>query len=593
MRTENIKAARGIIPLDILIRNIQLVNVLTSEVYPAEIGISNGMIVSVEQPSSGESLKALQVYDGNGKYAVPGLIDTHVHIESSMMTPAGFSKAVLPLGTTTIVTDPHEIGNVMGLRGIRYMLEATKNLPLRVYFQVPSSVPSVTGVETAGAVFGSTEVSEMLGWDRVIGLAEVMDYMGVINLSERMQQILGAALSANKVISGHCPGLRGRDLAAYLTAGANSDHEGMDPAELMEKLRLGMYVEGRVSSFNESMTSLGTIFKQPGSLPPNLVLCTDDIYPDDLLRSGHMDQVLRTGIKAGIPAVDLIRAATWNGAQRHRLYQAGAIIPGNWADIVLVNDLNNFRADEVFCRGKLQAAAGKMLILDDTRDVSINIPPERQVEAENTIHLKHLPKVEDFNIPARPGKSIEQLQVMNINPNLRRNLLVRSYPVVDGRLDITNDRDVCMVSILERHLSTGNHSRFLVSGLGCISGAAATTVSHDCHNLLVIGRDAADMALAVRTLAECGGGICSVFDGKVQALLPLPVAGLMGTGNVNETAELLHKLNFALKQQGVLQERPLTGLLSLALPVIPEYGLTDLGLVNVNTQALMPIYTDD
>ncbi len=593
MRTKIIEAARGIIPLDILIRNIQLVNVLTGEIYPAEIGISDGWIVSVEQPGSDGSLKALQVIDGDGKFAVPGLIDTHVHIESSMMTPAGFSNAVLPLGTTTIVTDPHEIGNVLGLRGIRYMIEATEDLPLRVYFQVPSSVPSVTGVETAGAVFGGAEVTEILGWDRVIGLAEVMDYMGVINRSGRMQQILGAAIKAEKVISGHCPGLRGRDLAAYLVAGPNSDHEGMDPAELKEKLRLGMYVEGRASSFNESMTSLGTLFKQPGSLPPNLVLCTDDIYPDDLLRFGHMDHVVRTGIKAGIPAIDLIRTATWNGAQRHRLFHLGAIIPGNWADIILVKDLNDFRADEVFCRGQLQARSGRMLKPADAMKSSTLNALRSQIEKENTVHLEHFPKVVDFKVPARPGKTTERIQVMNINPNLRRNLTVRSYPVINGMLDISADPDVCMVTILERHLFTGNHSRLLVSGLGHLRGAAATTVSHDCHNLLVVGRDAADMELAARTLAECGGGICSVIDGEVQALLPLPVAGLMSLGNVNETAELLTKLNRALKEQGVLQERPLTGLLSLALPVIPEYGLTDLGLVNVNSQELMPVYLDD
>ncbi len=589
MKINTIDAALGKSPLDILITNARLVNVFTREIYLVEIGICDGMIVSVDQPGGGVKRNAGSIVDAQGKYAVPGLVDTHVHIESSMMTPGGFSNAVVPLGTTTIVTDPHEIGNVLGLRGIRYMLEATQKLPLRVYFQAPSSVPAVPGVETAGAEFKGAEIMEMLSWDRVIGLAEVMDYMGVINQSERMSQVLGAAQAAQTVISGHCPGLQGAELAAYLVAGPLSDHEGLDPDELLEKLRQGMYVEGRVSSFNESTTVLGKIINQLGSVPPNLVFCTDDIYPDDLLRCGHMDEVVRKAIAAGISAVDVIRAATWNGAQRHRLHQLGAIAPGKWADIVLVKDLNDFHADEVFCRGELVAAGGKMIRpqVDDT------IRPEG-VEIENTMHLPGIVKPEDFRLPASGDdqKLTRLVQVFVINPDLRRSLEQRSYPVVDGALDISADPDVCLVSILERHGQNGNHSRFLVRGLGLHTGAAATTVSHDCHNLVVIGRDVQAMALAAQTLADCGGGICSVSDGIVQALLPLPVAGLMNCGQVDEVAALLEKLNKALTAQGILQARPLTGLLSLALPVIPAYGLTDIGLVDVDSQILVPLFVD-
>ncbi len=582
MRLNPVDAALGRLPVDIHIRNARLVNVFTREIMPADIGIRDGMIVSVEEPGQGSDREARQVIDARKKFAVPGLVDTHVHIESSMMTPAGFAEAVLPRGTTTIVTDPHEIGNVLGLRGVRYMLEATQNLPLRVYFQAPSCVPSVPGLETGGADFNAPEIAEMLSWERVIGLAEVMDYVGVVQQSERMAAVVGAARQAGTVISGHCPGLRGRELTAYLVAGPNSDHESVDAEELLEKLRQGMYVEGRASSFSESMSVLGPIVRHLGFLPPNLVLCTDDIYPDDLLKFGHMDEVVRKGVAAGIPAVDVIRAATWNGAQRHRLFNLGAIAPGKWADILLVEDLNDFHADEVICRGELVAAGGQMLAA-----LSSGASP---VESENSVHLEHTPAAGDFYLPGRPGKTSERVQVLVIDPDLRRSLEERSYPIVNGRVDFSADPEVCLASILERHGCGGGQSRVLVRGLGLREGAAATTVSHDCHNLLVIGRDSANMALAAQTLAKCGGGICSVTGGQVRALLPLPVAGLMTPQRAPETAALLEKINTALTAQGIIQKRPLTGLLSLALPVIPAYGMTNLGLVDVAKQALLSGY---
>ena len=580
--TDSVAAARGRAPLDLLISGARLVNVYTQEIYPAEIGIAGGVIVAVEPPGAGPRWQARQVIEARGKFALPGLVDTHVHIESSMMTPAGFAEAVLPLGTTTIVTDPHEIGNVLGLRGVRYMLEATRHLPLRVYFQAPSSVPSVPGVETAGAEFLGAEIAELLSWERVIGVAEVMDYVGVIEQSERMRQVLGAARAANTVISGHCPALTGRDLAAYLVAGPDSDHEGRQPAELLEKLRQGMYVEGRVSSFSESMSVLGEVCARLGSVPPNLVLCTDDIYPDDLLRCGHMDEVVRKGIAAGLPPLGVLRAASWSGAQRHRLHQLGAVAPGKWADIVLAADLQNFRADEVICRGQLVAAGGQMLAPLPGGDAVL--------EAENTVHLARLPSAQDFRLAARPGREQERVAVLAVGAGLRRSLEERTFPVKDGALDLSADEDICLLSVLERHGHGGRQSIVPVRGLGLRHGAAATTVSHDCHNLLVIGRDPADMALAARSLAECGGGICSVAGGAVQALLPLPVAGLMSPARAPELAGQLAALNQALSGQGVLQQRPLTGLLSLALPVIPDYGVTDYGLVEVSTQALVPLF---
>ena len=577
-RRQQVEAARGARPLDLLVTNVRLVNVYTGEIYPAEIGISLGRFVSVDPPG-GLVRQAEARLDGQGRYALPGLVDSHMHIESSMMSPAGFAAAVLPHGTTTVVIDPHEIGNVLGLRGVRYMLEATAALPLRVYLQAPSSVPAVPGLETAGAEFGPDEITEMLGWERVIGLAEVMDYVGVIGQSERMRGILAAARARGAVISGHCPEVRGADLAAYLVGGPLSDHEGRNPDELLEKLRAGMTIEGRVSSFSESMSVLGDIVRQLGQVPPNLVLCTDDIYPDDLLHKGHMDEVLRAGIRAGIAPVEAVRAGTLNGALRHRLYDLGAIAPGRLADFVLADDLQDFQAGEVFVGGVQVASGGKL---------SVNLPPfDSALEHENTVHLGRTLTGQDFRLRAAGPGPLERRRVLMIAPDLRRSLEERLFPVKGGWIDLSEAPDVCLAAIIERHGRGGSHALALVGGLGLQHGAAATTVAHDSHNLVVLGRDAEDMALAAAQLAGCGGGICSVSGGQVQALLPLPIAGLMSPDRLEVVAPLLERRNAALRAQGFTFAQPLTGLLSLALPVIPAYGMTDLGLVDIARQVLL------
>jgi len=578
-RTLLVNAARGLEPLDLLIKNVRLVNVYTLEVYPVEIGIYGGRIVSVEPPGKVERQTAAQ-FDGQGRYAIPGMIDTHVHIESSMMSPAGFAAAVLPRGTTTVVTDPHEIGNVLGLRGIRYMLDATSKLPLRVFVQAPSSVPAVPTLETAGAEFGAEEIGEMLDWERVIGLAEVMDYVGVINQSERMQTIIEAAAGRGMVISGHCPEVTGTDLSAYIVGGPLSDHESRTKPELIEKLRKGMTIEGVVSSFNESMTTLAEVVKEFGHVPPNLVLCTDDIYPNDLLRKGHLDEVLRTGIRSGIAPVELVRAATLNGAVRHRLYDLGAIAPGKMADIVLADDLDDFYAAEVFVNGVHVATQGNMCCeLEDSR-----LP----IEAENTVHLLRTLTEADFRLKAQIADGYQRQNVLVITPSLRRKLEVRDMLVVDGWIDLSESPDICLAAIFERHGKLGNHALALVSGLGLQEGAAATTVAHDSHNLVIVGRNPVDMALAASRLAELGGGFCSVVEGRVKAELSLPIAGLMSPLRMEEFVPKLDQVNSALRSQGFNFEQPLKGLISLALPVIPAFGMTDLGLVDVALQRIVP-----
>jgi len=566
---------------DLIIENTRLMNVYTGEILPAELVIAQGRILHTGKWGA-ELPQPAQRYDAGGKFAVPGLVDSHIHIESSMMSPAGFAAAVLPRGTTTVVVDPHEIANVLGLRGVRYMLEATAALPLRVFVQAPSCVPAVPALETAGAEFGAREVDTMLSWERVIGLAEVMDYVGVIEGTPRMREILAAARARGTVISGHCPGLQGPALSAYLFAGPLSDHEGGDPNELLEKLRAGMAVEARVSSFSESMTVLGAIVRELGQVPSNLVMCTDDVFPEDLARRGHMDRVVREAIAAGFPPVQALRAATLHGAQRHRLVDLGAIAPGKRADLLLLSDLERVTVDEVFCNGQLVARGGELL-----EPIAAAHP---ELERENTVHLRAPLREEDFRLRARAGESSACLHVLNLRDRHNRQLMQRHFHVQGEWLELPDG--VCLAAVIERHGRGGHSSLTPVEGLSLRRGAIASTVAHDSHNLLVVGTNPADMVLAAQALVSSGGGICCAAGGEVLATLPLPIAGLMSPEPLETLTGQMTRLNDALHSLGLEGAQPISSIIGLALPVIPHYGVTDLGLVDVDHQRLVPLWVE-
>ncbi|MBN1922155.1 MAG: adenine deaminase [Anaerolineae bacterium] len=567
---------------ELLIENTHLVNVYTGEILLADIAIAQGRVLHTGKWNANLPEPA-QRYDAKGKFAAPGLIDSHIHIESSMMSPAGFAAAVLPRGTTTVVVDPHEIANVLGLRGVRYMLEVTADLPLRVLVQAPSCVPAVPTLETAGADFGAAEVGTMLGWERVIGLAEVMDYVGVIEGAPRMREILATARAHGTVISGHCPGLQGTALSAYIFAGPLSDHEGGDPDELLEKLRVGMVVEARVSSFSESMTVLGAIVRELGHVPPNLGVCTDDTFPEDLAHRGHMDRVVREAIAAGFPPVQAFRAATLHGAQRHRLHDLGAIAPGKRADLLLLTDLEYVIVDEVFCSGQLIAREGKLL-----KSITAAHP---DLERENTIHLNAPLRNEDFRLRALPGESSACLHVLDLHNRHNRQLTQRCFRAQREWLELPEG--VCLAAVIERHGRNGHRSLTPIEGLGLQRGAIASTVAHDSHNLLVVGCNPADMTLAAQTLARSGGGICCAVNSEVLAFMPLPIAGLMSPEPLETLTDQMVRLNAALNSLGLEGAQPISSIIGLALPVIPHYGLTDLGLVDVDRQVVMPLRVEE
>jgi adenine deaminase len=579
-RSRLIQAANDQIPCDLVIKNVQLVNVFTKEIYPAEIGICEGYIAHVTQPGE-ESIQGEKEYDAKGKYAIPGMIDTHIHIESTMMNPTNFAKAVLTHGTTTVVTDPHELANVLGLEGVRYILDASAHLPLRLYVLAPSCVPSALGVETSGAAFSAPEIATMLEWERVIGLAEVMDFPGVIYQNQRMAEILEVARKKGGFLQGHVPFLTGRGLSAYQCSGVNSDHETIDTNEAIYKLRAGMTLECRESSIAQNIKALAPALKAC-NYPPNTTLCTDDREPDDLLREGHLDHVIRRAVAEGIPVLEAIKMCTYNAAQLTKLYDHGALAAGHVADVVLLDDLNDFKVNEVFIGGELVAKEGKM-----TLELTA---PEHPVESKNTIKLQTEPNADIFQIKVANGEKVlvHVIAYDKENPLLTK-LAQVELPVKDGKVDISQNPDLAYIGIFERHGKNGNVSVGLVQGLGITTGAIASTVSHDCHNLTVVGRDPEDMALAALELTKSGGGIVCVAEGKVLAKVELPIAGLMSTKGIEELAPATSHLKQTIKSLGLTGEYPLLRVATFALAVIPEVKMTDQGLVDVLTQQFIPI----
>ncbi len=575
-----IAAAAGEIPFDLVIQNIKFINLLTKEIYDSEIGIIDGRIGHINQPGE-KSLEGKEQYDGEGRYAAPGLIDTHVHIESSMMTPANMAKAILVHGTTTIACDPHEIANVLGIEGVQYIIDASRDIPLMVYVLAPSCVPSVIGLETAGAAFNQEEITRIMAMERVIGLGEVMDFPGVIHQSERMMSILETAQKYTRFLQGHAPNLIGRELSAYLASGVSSCHETNFSEEARYKLRAGMTLECRESSIAQNIQAIAPVLKEC-QYPPNATLCTDDREPDDLLNDGHLDHVVRRAIAEGIPPLEAIKMATYNAARLIDIPDLGLLKPGNLANIILLNSIEDFSVNEVFVKGKLVARNEKLVI---------DIPKQEfPVEKRNTLILKSKPTAEDFKI--RSSGSKVKVPIISFNPQMPiiTDLEQIELPVKDGFIDISGRADLAILAVFERHGVNGNHSVCFVKGLGLTHGAIASTVSHDCHNLMVLGKNIPDMLGAVDVLSKTGGGYVCTVDGNVEALLELPIAGLLSEKSAEEVAVQTGKLKQTIKEFGMIGNFPVLLLLvTFALPVIPNVRLTDHGLVDVNTQTLIPL----
>ncbi|SFG48228.1 adenine deaminase [Ensifer sp. OV372] len=528
LRSRAVAAARGAEPFDVLISGGTLVDVVTGELRPADIGLVGSLIASVHEP--GTRSDAATMIDATGAYVSPGLIDTHMHVESSMVTPATYANAVLPRGVTTVVWDPHEFGNVNGVAGVRWAANASRDLPLRTVLLAPSSVPSAPGLELAGADFDADVIADILSWPEIGGIAEMMNMRGVIDGEARITGIVQAGLAAGKPVNGHARSLAGSDLQAFVTAGVSSDHELVSGDDLLAKLRAGLSIELR-GSHDHLLPEFVKTIKALGHLPQTVTLCTDDVFPDDLAHAGGLDDVVRRLVRYGLPAEWALRAATLNGAVRQGRHDLGLVAPGRRADIVIFEDLADFRARTVIVDGKSIADAGRM------------IEPLCGIAAE-TLHgtMKIAPLSEnDFRIPADGTK----VRVATID-RPRFTQWGDAVAAVEGGF-VVPPEGTTLIAVAHRHGRADSRPAVgLLSSWGAWRGAFATTVSHDSHNLTVFGGNAQDMAVAANAVIAAGGGMAAVSGGKVDALLPLPLAGLVSEEPLEEVADSFAALREAV-----------------------------------------------
>ncbi len=564
-----IQVARGEVPADLLITGGQLVNVVSGEIYPTNVAICGNRVAGIGP----EYTEGHRTIDADGRFILPGLIDAHMHIESSMLTPPEFARAVVPHGTTSIIIDPHELANVLGLDGIRYILDASRDIPLDLYVMASSCVPA-THMETAGAAFGAAEIQELLSWDRVIGLAEMMNVPAVLNGAPDALDMLAAAHRQGVPIDGHAPGLSGPDIVAYAAAGVRSDHECTTAEEALEKLRLGMYVMIREGSAAKNMEDLIPIITDANYR--RCLLVSDDTHPADIVARGHVDHSLRKAVALGLDPVRAVQMVTLNAAEAFGLDKRGAVLPGYQADLVLVDDLTGFAVETVVKAGKQVVGGGELVH---------QIRPVNDPSVYKSIRTGPIDEA-SFAIPFT-GNTAHIIGLTG--SQLVTKKWVAAPTVVDGHAVADVTRDILKLAVVERHHASGNIGLGLVKGFGLQRGAIASSVSHDSHNLIVVGTNDADMVACVDALRDMGGGFVVVVDGQVQGALALPVAGLMSDAHLEDVCRDGRHLRKIAKALGVPHPAPFISLSFLALPVIPELKLTDHGLVDVGRFELIDL----
>ena len=561
---ELIAAARGEVEVDLLLEGADLVNTLSGEVHRADVAIFRGMVVGFDSPSARETI------DLSGRVLAPGFIDGHVHLESAMVTVPEYARAVVPRGTTAIVADPHEIANVLGAEGIRYIIASGRSSPLSVYVMLPSCVPA-THLETSGSSLDAGALSELIDEAGVLGIGEVMNYPGVVFRDPQVMAKLGLALRARfdghkPRIDGHSPLLSGRDLAAYVAAGIGSDHECTSCEEAKEKLRLGMRIMIREGTAAKNLDDLLPLVTEANAR--RFLFVSDDRHPSDILRQGHIDSMVRRAVEAGLDPVVAISIGSLNAAEYFGLRDLGAIAPGRRADIVVLDDLDNLGVQRVLKDGANVAEGGRLL-------TPIEEAPRPRSSSMNVGRIGP----GSFDIKA-DGNLVRAIGVIP-NQIITRSLLTR--PKVEGGKVVADlDRDLLEMAVVERHNGTGNVGLGLVNGFGLARGAIATSVAHDSHNIAAVGTNPAEIYRAVSEVRNMGGGLVVVDGGEVEASLPLPIAGLLSDRSMDEVAELIEEVVGAARALGSSLEDPFMTLSFLCLPVIPELKLTDRGLVDVN-----------
>ncbi|MGI6766443.1 MAG: adenine deaminase [Lentihominibacter sp.] len=559
---ELIEVSSGREKADLLIKNCKVVDVYNSEVYDGDIAIVNGLIAGVGE------YEAEKIIDADGAYAVPGFIDAHIHIESSYLSPEELGRLIVPCGTTTIIADPHEIVNVCGIDGLDYMLEASEKTALDVKMMLPSCVPA-TPFENAGAVIDAKAMQEPIKNNAIPGLGEFMDFVGVTNARDDVLDKLLVAYENNKIIDGHSPGLSGNLLNAYASAGIMTDHECSAPEEMIDRIRRGMYVQLRQGSACHDLQNL-----IEGLTPQNsrrCLLCSDDRQPKTIFKKGHLDDHLRICVNKGVDPVTAIQMASLNAAECYRLHDRGAIAPGLRADIVLLDNLEDFNAERVFIKGKEAARDGEYL-------PSIEKYPIDNVRGR--IAVKGFSK-DKLKLSLKSGK----VNIIDIMPG--GVLTAKGQADIelsgDGDFAYNPKEDIVKVAVVERHQNTGNVAVALLRGYGIKEGAIAVSVAHDSHNIIVVGVNDDDMAFAVEKLIQQEGGIVLIKDSRVVESMPMEIGGIMSSQSGEWVSETLRRIHNAAHRELKVNEtlEPVMVLTFMSLAVIPEIKLTDMGLFDV------------
>lgn len=584
-----IATALGEVKADIVIKNGRLVNVYTGEILDGmNVAIKHDRVAHIGKKIEHTIGENTTVIDVKENFIVPGFLDGHVHIESSMLMPSEFAKAVLPHGTTAVFADPHEIANVLGLKGIRLMLDDAKDTPLKVYITIPSCVPaSIPEFETSGAEIGPKEVEEVLKWEGVIALGEMMNYPGVWMRSEKVIGEINATLKENKVVEGHYadPYLEEK-LSAYIAAGITSSHESTRKIDGLEKTRRGMYVMIREGSAWHDLAEVVKIVTESRIDTRRVCLVTDDRHPEDLIKQGHMDHVVRRAIEEGVDPVTAIQMATLNTAEHFKVdSDIGGVAPGLFADILIIRDLEKIDITYVFSDGKIIAKDGKL-----TLDIKRPSVPDW---AKKTMNVREKITPDHFKIKVDKKEGFVKAHVVGIiEAKVGTKHLIEEIPVKNGFLRPKIEDDIVKAAVFERHKRTGNYGVGFVKGFGFKEGAVGSTVAHDSHNLLVAGTNDEDMAFAANKLIEVGGGMIVVSKKEVLGLVKLPIAGLMSDLSVEEVSEQVRQLDKAWQQIGKSMVSPFMTMALLSLSVLPELRITDKGIIDTLKFEKIPLIAE-